>query len=903
MFETHMRQSREVVLLAALLASASLSQAHDWFVRAGSQGDGTKERPFKDPYLALEEAEPGDTIHIAQGVYHGRLNCGNWVIATRDLTFLGGYKEDFTKRDPWRWPSQLRFSKEFEGKNNGTLIQGGEDHDNLVLDGFILDQKERNHYGGEPDSSLLDGSDDGPLIRLSSPGVQIRNCILLNGSEGGIELSGGGCRVENNLLLNMCQGPCVGLRSRDGKEAILRGNTVLFSWSDRGVGSAGTRAGCGFSFWNCDAEVELNDNIFLGCDNVAAAAGNADKFMLKGNVFWLNGWLDVSVQAKDQTVRVDNSSLADLEDAGLRQCEANTAANPELNGLDQKWMEKFLDRLADEYPNAKLEELNEMRKSLGLSAANEKKARSRVNHAMAYDWAQALKIVPSRLKAGAHPVALEVKPFSAPSPAIAYNYEQTTWRKFTENPRNLDGKRVEIIGALGREYEIFGFEGIKENEYRGFEFHDVQEQLGQCPVIYVRKGTKADRMFKGLNWWDGNGTPSEKHLVRGLAKYDSGSTLFRKGTVLVDSISAVVEQPVAAQNRPRPVGRNWFVRAGSTGNGSRDSPFKDPWQALDVAKSGDAIHVTEGEYFGKFKSGTWTIKIPYLSLIGGYDRDFTERDPWRHPTRLGYSPGTSTGGSQPYIVGEEDHTGFIFDGFVLDGRDVNPLDSNGNLAYRFPERELLTVYSPDAIVRNCILVNAGGPAIRACGGNTHIENNIVFNCNYYSIDISRRPDSPFIIRNNTILFTWHASREGGSRPGGSAIWTCQGTLFELDNNIIGYADGQGVAGATEPKRLKIVNNAFTHNRSANFTDLDKIVVTDKTMDLMKELGLGAADGNVVIDPQMPFDKTWWAEYSRDQSSAFFARPYDWKQAIKLVPQNPACRAGARPVKLEVHLGP
>jgi hypothetical protein len=895
-----MKNRFELALLVVLLSVSSMTHARDWFVRAGSSGDGTKEKPFKDPYQALNEAGPGDTLHVAEGVYHSKLDAGNWVIAIPNLTWLGGYNEDFTKRDPWRWPSQLRFSKEFQGQNSGTLLEGEASHENFTLDGFILDQRERNRYGAEPDSSLANPSRDGPMIRFSSPGIQIRNCVLLNGSEGGIELARGDCRVENNIILNMYGGPCIDLRSHDGKPTVLSGNSILFSWSDSGVGSGGTTAGCGVSFWSCDDHVEVADNIFFGCDNVAVAAGTADRLTLRSNVFWLDGWLHVKVQAKEQTVQVDNSNISDLEDAGLKMCAGNVAINPALKGLESNWMEKFLNRVAGEYSNAKLEELNQISHSVGLPTVTEKKAQAQVCRAMAYDWAAALKIVSSQFKAGAHPILLEVKPFSAQPDPVANSYEHTTWQKLVDDPRALDNKRVEINGALGREYSSFGFKAITEDEYRAFEFHDVEERLGQSPMVYVRKGTKAERALKDLSAWDGNGTPRETHLVRGLAKYDSGSTESRKGTLLVDSITPITVPP-AVVDKPRPAGRDWFVRAGSTGDGSREHPFKDPWQALDAATPGDSIHVAEGEYFGKFKSATWKVKTPYLSLLGGYDNQFKTRDPWKQPSRLGYSAGNSSPGSEAYVVGEDDHTGLIFDGFVLDGRDVNALDNHGNLASRFPERELLTVFSPDVIIRNCLLVNAAGPAIQAFGQNTHIENNIILNCNYYSIVISRTTQQPIIIRNNTILFTWHADKEKGSRPGGSAIWTMQGTLFELDNNIIGFAEGQGVASATNPKHLRIINNVFTHNRVANFTDLDKIVVSDKTMDLMKDLGFSDAEGNVVLDPQMTLEKRWWADYNRDGGDSFFARPYEWKEALNLLPHNPECHAGARPVKLEVRL--
>ena len=144
-----MKHRFELIVAAALLLSISPVHARDWFVRAGSDGDGTKERPFKDPYLALEEVEPGDAIHVAQGVYHGQLNAGNWIVRSPNLTLLGGYNEDFTRRDPWRLPSEMRGSKEFAGKRSGALIEGHGNHENLVLDGFVFDQKEINKYGKE----------------------------------------------------------------------------------------------------------------------------------------------------------------------------------------------------------------------------------------------------------------------------------------------------------------------------------------------------------------------------------------------------------------------------------------------------------------------------------------------------------------------------------------------------------------------------------------------------------------------------------------------------------------------------------------------------------------------------------------------------------------------------------
>jgi len=891
-----------LLVITGLFFATPLAGGHDWFVRAGSAGDGTKEKPFKDPFLALEEAEPGDTIHVAHGVYHGSLNSGNWRIATPNLTLLGGYNEDFSKRDPWHFPSTLCFTKDFRGKNYGTILEGGQNSENLVLDGFVFDQSDRNAYGQEPYASLADsGRSSEPVIQLAEPGAQIRNCLVLNGNKGGIEVGGAGSRIENNIILNMDAGPLISFRSHEGKTAVVKGNTLLFSWSSTGVGDGGYPAGRGVSFWSSDHALEISDNIVLGCDGWAVDARQAKDLTLQGNIFWLNGSSNVKVETAEGTVHINNSNMADLEDVGLKTSQGNAAANPELTGLDPKWMEKFLDRVAEDYPGAKLEELNGMRSSLGLPTVTEKKAQGPVSRAMAYDWTLALRIVPAKLKQGAHPVAIEVQRFPAASTSVAQQYERTTWQKLAESPQALNGKRVEITGALGQEASTFSFTGITEDDYRGFEFHDLRERLGQAPIVYLRKGSRTERKLKDFERWDGNGGPPERHLIRGLAKYEAGVKSNRKGTITVDSITTLPDDAPAA-SKPRPLGRDWFVRAGSSGNGSKNQPFKDPWQALEVAKPGDTIHVAEGEYFGKLKSGHWTIKIAYLSLLGGYDQQFQQRDPWKHPSRLGYSPGASEGSSGAYLVGEGDHTGLIFDGFVLDGRDVNRLDSSGNLASRFPESELIRLGSPDLTVRNCVLLNSAGAALVAWGDHLLIENNLILNCNYYSIELSSAPKQPAIIRNNTVLFTWHADRAQDPSSAGTALFAHGMTRFELNNNIFGYADGQSAL-AYEHKRIKILNNVFTHNRYANLTDLDQMVIDDRNLASIGEFGFAAAEGNVVLDPQMSFDKAWWTEYSRAEGPAFFARPYDWKQALNLLPQNPACKAGARPVRLEVHFNP
>src|SRR5262245_4541212 len=136
---------RRSLILAALcaLAMAAPAEARDWFVRAGSEGgDGSKAKPFKDFYQALEKCEAGDAIHCTKGVYRGKLDTGNWVITMPRFSLIGGYSDDFSARNPWTNPSELRFMKDSKARHDGTIVNGMNDHTDFVLDGFVVDALE-----------------------------------------------------------------------------------------------------------------------------------------------------------------------------------------------------------------------------------------------------------------------------------------------------------------------------------------------------------------------------------------------------------------------------------------------------------------------------------------------------------------------------------------------------------------------------------------------------------------------------------------------------------------------------------------------------------------------------------------------------------------------------------------
>src|SRR5882762_6135560 len=124
----------------------------DWFVAAdgGMFGDGSRERPFHDPWQAIRSAGPGDVIHIAAGTYFGRYDRSSWIIDCPNLTLRGGYSPDFTTRMPWKTPSIFAFFPDYEATRENNMIGWQGDHSGLTLDGLLFDASEANTYGDKP---------------------------------------------------------------------------------------------------------------------------------------------------------------------------------------------------------------------------------------------------------------------------------------------------------------------------------------------------------------------------------------------------------------------------------------------------------------------------------------------------------------------------------------------------------------------------------------------------------------------------------------------------------------------------------------------------------------------------------------------------------------------------------
>ena len=117
------------------------------------------------------------------------------------------------------------------------------------------------------------------------------------------------------------------------------------------------------------------------------------------------------------------------------------------------------------------------------------------------------------------------------------------------------------------------------------------------------------------------------------------------------------------------------VSRGSNRNtGTLEKPYKDLQKAVDDAAEGAVILVAEGNYQGRLDAGYISIK-KYVSILGGFNDDFSQRDPIKYKTMIRPEPaasGTSSsyGLLDIYVRGKRDGI-VLIDGLILDKGDMN----------------------------------------------------------------------------------------------------------------------------------------------------------------------------------------------------------------------------------------
>ena len=159
-------------------------------------------------------------------------------------------------------------------------------------------------------------------------------------------------------------------------------------------------------------------------------------------------------------------------------------------------------------------------------------------------------------------------------------------------------------------------------------------------------------------------------VVMALQLTPSASAQFNKLTNKAKTVIEKGQNTQTTNNRQNMesnvpnTGKSYYVNANSGSNRNDattpQTAVKDLQKAIDLAEEGSVINIAQGNYLGKLDQGFIEVK-KYISLVGGWNSDFTERNPVKYITSI--RPGAAqvgTSGShaslEVYVRGKRNST-------------------------------------------------------------------------------------------------------------------------------------------------------------------------------------------------------------------------------------------------------
>ena len=397
-----------IVMLAALTALTNLS-AKDIFVSLSSgknANPGTKAAPYKNLWKAIAVAKANDVIHIAEGIYPGRMKCG-WFKLTKPVSLIGGYSADFTKRDPIAHKTLFQPKNEHNDKKSGA--QGilhielekspmkAPKGFHMVIDGIIFDDGFASSYHatkGKPAGFDTGMWLEGPAMNRAADkfpsanrysihtatasrgdgNLSIKNCTFVNGSNYAVNVNWykGKVSITNNVFCNNRM-LSVNVACSNGSGKIdweCAYNTILFTWS-----RLNDLADMGFAVRNnenCNANIHNNIiglNVLTGFDNTK---GNPKRKTTKldNNIFFLNRESDVQMTMSPSIAKVRVDTFEDLEGVdGVESISGNIDLKDPAafkGRINAKYLNAFLSMKYSEKTKLDPGKCNALRSVLGL---------------------------------------------------------------------------------------------------------------------------------------------------------------------------------------------------------------------------------------------------------------------------------------------------------------------------------------------------------------------------------------------------------------------------------------------------------------------------------------------------------------------------------------------------------
>jgi hypothetical protein len=421
------------LMLIALGVVTSLS-AKDIFVslsKGKNKNPGTKEAPYKNLWKAIAVAKDNDVIHIAEGIYPGKMKCG-WFKLIKPVSLIGGYSADFAQRDPLKFKTMFQPRNEHNDKKAGAQgilhIELAKSPMNapkgfhMVIDGIIFDDGFASSYHatkGKPAGFDTGMWLEGPAMNKAADkfpsanrysihtaaasrgdgNLTIRNCTFVNGSNYAVNVNWykGKVAITNNVFCNNRM-LSVNVACSNGSGRIdweCAYNTILFTWS-----RLNDLADMGFAVRNnenCNANIHNNIiglNVLTGFDNTK---GNPKRKTTKldNNIFFLNRESDVQMTISPSIAKVKVDGFEDLEGTdGIESIEGNVdLKDPSIfkGRINAKYLNAFLSMKYSEKTKLDPGKCNALRSVLGLPLQGTITTKCDM-YANRYPWAEALNL-------------------------------------------------------------------------------------------------------------------------------------------------------------------------------------------------------------------------------------------------------------------------------------------------------------------------------------------------------------------------------------------------------------------------------------------------------------------------------------------------------------------------------
>ncbi len=549
---------RTTILLCLIAMTLLLYKpllAADVYVLAGSKGgDGSKIKPRATLWKAVEKAKRGDVIHVAAGAYEGKGGCGGFTIKVPNLTIVGGYTADFSKRDPFKNLTILQRAKDYKGDWTGLpdgIIQGDErsDHGGLVLDGLALDGRSRNAYDATG-KILPKKSYNGCLLKVFSKDIKVRNCILLNPYGEGIygRWKGQENEITNCFVLNTFREGISTRAAQPNSKVTIANCTISFCWFQPGKGG-----GIGV-FVGKQGSTVLANNVLAFIQTEGGEAGHAvtntfanEDTVMKGNVFFQcqGGYYKYMDEDNKNLLVWKAEDLSDLnEDAEsymLLEAAGNEEKDPHLKP-DKEYFGKFASSVASEPGKLNMDTMNQLRQMLGLSLQAEP-GTARQNWGMAYP----LKAVAPNLISDVKGKGVQVAgPFTsyaskaaAEKPKDYQQIEFDSMAKGAEGVKALAGKPVTFKAKIGDAKTTFLLENAPRSDYDCYQLVKPTESLPSRKYAfgYFLKGSEAhvkwQKYLKKKDRYNAKGGVR----IKGRAYYTGKETYAYPVGAIVDEVS------------------------------------------------------------------------------------------------------------------------------------------------------------------------------------------------------------------------------------------------------------------------------------------------------------------------------------------------------------------------------